>query len=75
PDVEFVKPCNLCPHMKQISLADIYDALLHGQHEVLVPDDVSARARKAVEAMLNLPKMPANIYDVARPVPASMELI
>lgn len=75
PDVEFVKPCNLCPHMKQISLADIYDALLLGRHEVLVPADVGARARKAVEAMLNLPKMPANIYDVARPVPASLELI
>lgn len=75
PDVEFVKPCNLCPHMKQISLADIYDALVEGQHEVLVPADVSVRARKAVEAMLNLPKMPANIYDVTAPVPASLELI
>jgi quinolinate synthase len=75
PDVEFVKPCNLCPHMKQISLADIYDSLVEGRHEVLVPADVSTRARKAVEAMLNLPKMPANIYDVTAPVPASLELI
>ena len=34
PDVEFVRPCNLCPHMKRISLEKIYDSLLNMRHEV-----------------------------------------
>jgi quinolinate synthase len=55
PDVEFVRPCNLCPHMKRISLENIYDSLVHLQHEVTVPTDIAARARLAVERMINLP--------------------
>src|ERR1700744_58568 len=36
PDTEFVRPCNLCPHMKRISLENIYDALLNDRHVVEV---------------------------------------
>ncbi|MGQ0456488.1 MAG: quinolinate synthase NadA [Hyphomicrobium sp.] len=54
PDVEFVRPCNLCPHMKRISLENIYDSLLHLRHEVTVDPDVADRARRAVERMVNL---------------------
>jgi quinolinate synthase len=54
PDVEFIRPCNLCPHMKRISLENIFDSLLHLQHEVLVDPDVADRARRAVERMVNL---------------------
>ena len=54
PDVEFVRPCNLCPHMKRISLENIYDSLLHLRHEVTVDPDVAERARRAVERMDNL---------------------
>jgi quinolinate synthase len=54
PDVEFVRPCNLCPHMKRISLENIYDSLVHLQHEVTVDEDVAVRARRAVERMVNL---------------------
>ena len=54
PDVEFVRPCNLCPHMKRITLENIYDALLNMQHEVTVDPDVAERARRAVERMVNL---------------------
>ena len=54
PDVEFIRPCNLCPHMKRISLEGIYDALVNMQHEVTVDPDVAARARRAVERMVNL---------------------
>ena len=54
PDVEFVRPCNLCPHMKRISLENIYDSLVHLRHEVLVDPDVADRARRAVERMVNL---------------------
>ena len=51
-DVEFVRPCNLCPHMKRITLPKIRRALETGMHEVLVDSQVAARARRAVERML-----------------------
>ena len=51
-DVEFVRPCNLCPHMKRITLAGIADSLRHMRHEVEVPAAVAERARRAVTRML-----------------------
>ncbi|MBK9080059.1 MAG: quinolinate synthase NadA [Hyphomicrobium sp.] len=54
PDVEFVRPCNLCPHMKRISLEGIYDSLVNMRYEVTVDPDVAERARRAVERMVNL---------------------
>jgi quinolinate synthase len=55
PGVEFVRPCNLCPHMKRITVAGIRDSLLHMQHEVRVAPEVAVRARVAVERMLEVP--------------------
>lgn len=52
PDVAFVKPCNLCPHMKRITLAKIRRSLETMTHAVTVPDDLIAPARRAVERML-----------------------
>jgi quinolinate synthase len=52
PKIDFVRPCNLCPHMKRISLGNIRSALEHLQHEVVIAPDVAARARQAVERML-----------------------
>jgi len=54
PDVEFIKPCNLCPHMKRITLEGILDSLIHMQHEVTVDPAIAERARRAVERMVNL---------------------
>ncbi len=54
PDVEFIRPCNLCPHMKRISLETILDALLYMQHEVTVDPAIAERARRSVERMVNL---------------------
>ena len=54
PDVEFVRPCNLCPHMKRISLEAIYESLRDLKYEVTVDADVALRARRAVERMVNL---------------------
>jgi quinolinate synthase len=54
PEVEFIRPCNLCPHMKRISLENIYDSLVHLQYEVTVDPEVAERARRAVERMVNL---------------------
>src|SRR6516164_9620842 len=52
PDIEFVRPCNLCPHMKRITLGKIRRALETMQHEVTIDPRVAARARLAVERML-----------------------
>ncbi len=55
PDTEFIGPCNLCPHMKRISLQNIYEALLHDRYEVTVDAAVAERARAAVQRMIDLP--------------------
>lgn len=52
PDVEFVRPCNLCPHMKRITLSNIRRCLENGEHEVTIPADILERARIPVERML-----------------------
>ncbi|HVH77092.1 MAG TPA: quinolinate synthase NadA [Stellaceae bacterium] len=54
PDLEFVRPCNLCPHMKRITLPKIRRALETMTHEVAVEPGVAQRARAAVERMLAL---------------------
>jgi quinolinate synthase len=52
PDIDFVRPCNLCPHMKRITLPKIRRALETLQHEVTIDPAVAAAARRAVERML-----------------------
>lgn len=54
-DVEFVRPCNLCPHMKRITLQGIADALRHLRHAVEIPPAVAERARLALTRMLAVP--------------------
>jgi quinolinate synthase len=54
PEVEFVRPCNLCPHMKRITLPKILDSLVSMQEEVRVDAAIAAKARRAVERMVNL---------------------
>ncbi|MGQ4806887.1 Quinolinate synthase A [Candidatus Entotheonellaceae bacterium PAL068K] len=54
PDINFIRPCNLCPHMKRISLEKILLALDHLQYEVKVDADIAQRARHAVERMVTL---------------------
>jgi len=54
PEVEFIRPCNLCPHMKRITLPKILDSLVYGKDEVTVGPLIAVRARAAVERMINL---------------------
>jgi quinolinate synthase len=54
PDVEFVRPCNLCPHMKRITLTGIASALERMEHRVEVEPALAGRARRAVERMLTV---------------------
>jgi quinolinate synthase len=55
PDISFVRPCNLCPHMKRITLPKILHSLQTMTTEVTVEPLIAARARSAVEAMLRVP--------------------
>jgi quinolinate synthase len=57
PKVEFVRPCNLCPHMKRITLPKILHSLQTMTTEVLVDPVIAERAKKAVDRMLAV-KMP-----------------
>jgi quinolinate synthase len=52
PDIEMVRPCNLCPYMHRITLPKILHSLEAMEHEVTVDPDVAGRARVAVERML-----------------------
>ena len=52
PGTQFVRPCNLCPHMKRITLPNIRTALETMRHEVTIDPALAARARQAVERML-----------------------
>ncbi|MEX2465687.1 MAG: quinolinate synthase NadA [Gemmatimonadota bacterium] len=54
PETEFIRPCNLCPHMKRITVEGIRDSLRDMKNEVTVPPDVAERARVAVERMLEV---------------------
>ena len=54
PNVNFVRPCNLCPHMKQITLPKVLEALVFERQEVLVDADVAAAARLAVQRMIDI---------------------
>jgi quinolinate synthase len=52
PEIEFVRPCNMCPHMKRITLAKIRRSLETMTHEVTIDPAVAEKARLAVERML-----------------------
>ena len=54
PKTDFVRPCNLCPHMKRITLENIYECLRDETNEVLVPEAERKRAHKAVMDMINV---------------------
>ncbi|MCF2525571.1 quinolinate synthase NadA [Bradyrhizobium sp. G127] len=54
PNVEFVKPCNLCPHMKRITLPKILDSLVYMREEVTIDPAIIGNARRSVERMINL---------------------
>ena len=51
-ETSFVRPCQLCPHMKRITLANIRSALENMEHEVTIPAEITAPARRAVERMI-----------------------
>src|SRR5438105_8903472 len=54
PDIEMVRPCNLCPHMKRITLPKIPDSLVYLREEVTIDPLIAEKARRSVERMVNL---------------------
>src|SRR5262249_58787317 len=55
PATEFLRPCNLCPHMKRITLENIREALVRERFEVTVEPAIIERERLAVQRMIDLP--------------------
>jgi len=51
PNVQFIKPCNLCPHMKKITLNKIYDCLKNETNEIQIGHNIAEMARKSVQRM------------------------
>jgi len=54
PELEFVRPCNLCPYMNLITLPKIVESLEHMRYEVEIEPGIAGRARRAVERMLEV---------------------
>ena len=54
PNVKFIRPCNLCPHMKKITLPKILDCLENETNEILMSEDTIEKARKPVERMAEI---------------------
>ena len=52
PDVNFIKPCNLCPHMKSITLSNILDCMQNKKNEILIDSNTLERARGSIEKMV-----------------------
>ena len=51
---EFVRPCNLCPHMKRITLPKILESLIYLREEIVIDPALAVRARRSVQAMIDL---------------------
>ncbi len=75
PDVNFIRPCNLCPHMKRITLENIYDCLLNEEFEVTIEEDVRLKAKAALEAMMALPKLDAPLAFETGRTPVTLEMV
>ena len=54
PNVEFIKPCNLCPYMKKITLPKILDCLEKENNEIIIPNNLMDKARQSVERMTSI---------------------
>jgi len=52
PTIDFIRPCNLCPHMKRITLPKILNSLQRMEHRIEIDPAIAARARLAVERMV-----------------------
>jgi quinolinate synthase len=61
PEIEFIRPCNLCPHMKRITLPKILHSLQTMEHKIDIDPPIAGRARQAVERMLAIAPGPSEL--------------
>ena len=54
PNVQFIKPCNLCPHMKKITLNKVYSCLKNESNEIKISHNIAEMARKSVLRMAEI---------------------
>ena len=54
PNVEFIRPCNLCPHMKRITLPKILECLENESNEILMSEEIIKKAKKSVKRMTEI---------------------
>jgi len=54
PNVEMIKPCNLCPYMKKITLQGIYNSLTNGTDEVKLTEAIMDKARLSIKRMIEV---------------------
>ncbi len=62
PNVNFVRPCNLCPHMKRITLNGILRSLQTMEHKVEIAPEIADKARQAIQLMIDLPLQRQSMY-------------
>jgi quinolinate synthase len=70
PELEFVRPCNFCPHMKRITLPKILRSLETMTHEIVIDPDVAERAARAVERMLEMSRTIPSVPVGDEPTPS-----
>lgn len=73
PEVHFERPCNICPHMKRITLENILHTLQTGEHEVIIDEDMARRARVSVQRMVDLKTPGVNRYNASKPIDVVVE--
>jgi quinolinate synthase len=73
PDVEFVRPCNICPHMKKITLQNILHSLQTMSHEVEIAPEIADQARVSVQRMVDLKTKGGNDFAGLTPVDITVE--
>ena len=54
PNFNFIKPCNLCPHMKKITLPKILDSLKNFKNEIKIKDEIAKKAKAAITKMIEV---------------------
>ena len=54
PNIEFIRPCNLCPYMKKITLQKILDCLENETNEIIIDAKMAKAARRSVQRMTEI---------------------
>lgn len=73
PEVHFVRPCNICPYMKRVTLENILHTLQTGNNEVIIEEKMAKRARVSVQRMVDLNAAGSNKFGNSKPIDLVVE--